>query len=584
MSLRDDVTALLTDALAAEELEAVGDIGRLLAAPPKAEMGDLAFPCFALAKLRKAPPPKIAAALAEAIQPAGAVSRIQAFGPYLNFFADPCAELDALAKSLADHSFFQALKTDRPTRVMVEFSQPNTHKVFHVGHLRNVTLGDCLTRVLRARGHEVIAANYYGDFGIDVAKCLWWLRNHPEEQAPTEHRLAWLGRAYVNATNALAEAKERSEEEGVAVAADIREVLRGMEDGDEEITALYRETRQWCLDAFHTLYERMGVEFDVEFFESEVEEAGQAIVDDYLERGVFEVGERGAIICRLDEEKLVPALVRKSDGASLYMTWDLALAREKFERFGIERSLYVVASEQNFHFQQLFATLRKMGYKRAEDCRHVSYALVMLPEGKMSSRSGTMVPLHELEATVTEAIRAKARVDDRTSEWTDEQWGDTIERVMVASLKYGMLRIANNRTVVFDVDAWTNPEGDTGAYLLYGLARMSGIFRKAGDVTVDLAAGLQGVEGFGEEGERNLLNHLQAFPRVVARVEEGCDAAPLADYLYNGVKAFSRFYNQCPVLKAEPALRDARLVLVKVTETIFRKACELLGLPTVEAM
>ena len=585
MSFRDDVLRLLHDALG-DDAGSVGDVDSTLSPPPKIEMGDLAFPCFTLAKTRKAPPPKIAAQLAEQITPAGGVAAVKAFGPYLNFFADPRAELETLARDVESGAFFDRLRTDAPSRIMVEFSQPNTHKVFHVGHLRNVALGDCLQRVLRARGHDVVAANYYGDFGIDVAKCLWWLRTHPELTPPETNRLAWLGEAYVQATQALAR------DEGDALSTEVREVLRGMEEGDEEITALYDKTRRWCLDGFAQIYASMGVSFDVDFFESEVEEAGQAIVEDYLAKGVFEVGERGAVICDLEQDKLVPALVRKGDGASLYMTWDLALAREKFERFDIERSLYVVGAEQEFHFQQLFATLGRMGYERAKDCRHVSYQLVMLPTGKMSSRKGTAVPLNRLEATVAAAIESKMREEDRPqrSAWDAAKWEDVIHRIKVASLKYGMLRIANNRNVVFDVQAWVNPEGDTGAYLLYGLARMAGIFRKAGEDGSLPQAGAPASEkpafgdGFGEEAERALLNHLQTLPAVVARVERSCDPSGLAAFLYEGVRAFSRFYNQCPVLTAPPQLRVARLVLVKTTERIFRKTCDLLGLPTVDAM
>ncbi len=562
-----------------EDAGVLGDLGSLLTPPPKVEMGDLAFPCFPLAKIRRAAPAAIARTLADAIPAGGPIASVQALGPYVNFFADPDALLDALWAALEDGSFFARLRSPEPTRVMIEFSQPNTHKVFHVGHLRNVAVGDALVRVLRARGHDVVAANYYGDFGIDVAKCLWWLEGHPGEP-PAEGRTAWLGAAYTAATKRVEEAEASGEDEARAVKAEIRTVLTAMEAGEPAITARYRETRQWCLDEFADIYAWLGVRFDHDFFESELEEAGKQVVDDALAKGVF-VESRGAIICDLEAEGLGAALVRKSDGSSLYMTWDLALAKRKFDEFDVRKSMYVVGSEQTLHFQQLFATLGKMGYERAKDCRHVSYELVMLPEGKMSSRRGTAIPFHELRARVLDAIRT--RMSAAAGPDGDAQ---TAETVAIACLKYGMLHVGNNRRVIFDIDDWTNPEGDTGAYLLYSLARIAGIQRKAAaaGTVIEAGASVTSHAGFGGEAERALLGHLGTFPAVVARVEATCDPSHVAGFLFEGAKLFSRFYQTCPVLKAEPALQAARLRLASCAQRIFTEALGLLGIDAVDAM
>jgi arginyl-tRNA synthetase len=579
MSFRDAVVAALREALG-EDADAVGDLAALLTHPPKVEMGDLAFPCFPLAKIRRAAPPKIAAELAGAIEAGGEIASVTALGPYVNFFADPVAQLEALREGLADERFFASLGSDEPERVMIEFSQPNTHKVFHVGHLRNIVIGDALARILRARGHDVVAANYYGDFGVDVAKCLWWLRTHPELQPPEEGRAGWLAEAYVAANAALADAEGEAREK---LTAEVREVLRGMEEEGSEIRALYRETRQWCLDEFASIYDHLDVHFDHDFFESELEAAGNAVVDEFLAKGVF-VESQGAIISDLEDAGLPVALVRKSDGASLYLTWDLALAKRKFDEFGVQKSLYVVGADQTLHFQQLFATLERMGYQRAKDCRHVSYELVMLPGGKMSTRLGHAVFLSDLLRTVLEAIEAKMRAEERSERdaWTDEQWRATAETIAIACLKYGMLHVGNSRKVIFDIDEWTNPEGDTGAYLLYGLARIAGIRRKA---AADVAPGPLAPDcGFGHEAERELLNHLLTFPKVVARVEASCDPSNLANWIYEGTRCFSRFYQHCPVLKAEPPLRAARLALVECTQAVLERALSLLGIRPVEAM
>lgn len=588
MQLDLAIVAALSDALG-EDAPSAGEIASLLTSPPKIDMGDRAFPCFTLAKVRREAPPKIAATLAariaERLAPRGPIARVEAAGPYVNFFADPAAQLGDLAARLADGRFEALLATSKPERVMIEFSQPNTHKPFHVGHLRNVTIGNALVRVHRARGHDVVAANYYGDFGIDVAKCLWWIRTHPAESVPAEGRIAWLGSCYERATALLAATAESDAEASTRLRAEVRAVLHEMESQTGPVYDLYRETRQWCLDAFADVYRRLDVSFDHDFFESEVEAEGQRIVDDGLARGVF-VQSQGAVICDLEAEGLGACLVRKSDGTSLYMTWDLALAKRKFDQFGIERSLYVVGAEQRHHFQQLFATLAHMGYERARDCRHIAYELVMLPTGKMSSRKGTAVPLHALWQSVGDSIRAKLAGEERPERatWSAAEHAAIVEQVTVASLVYGMLRTSHNRSVIFDVDAWTQPEGDTGAYLLYALARIAGLRRKTDGRLPSLGDGVPPTPDFGHESERALLNHLLSFPDVVARVENTCDPALLAAFLFDATKIFSRFYAQCPVLKAPEPLRTARLQLVGVAEAILRRGFTLLGLPVLDAM
>jgi arginyl-tRNA synthetase len=475
---------------------------------------------------------------------------------------------------------------------MVEFSQPNTHKVFHVGHLRNVAVGDALQRVHRARGHDVVAANYYGDFGIDVAKCLWDLDAHPDEEPPATDRCTWLGKKYVTANDRIAAAGEGTPERA-AIMARLKEILELIKAGDERFASLYRTTRAWCLEEFAEVYRWLGVHFDTEFFESEVEEPAQRIVDEYLAKGVF-VPSQGAVICDLEEEGLGAALVRKTDGTSLYLTWDLYLAQVKFDEHDVQRSLYVVGSEQSHHFRQLFATLKRMGYERADDCRHVPYELVMLPAGKMSSRKGNVVYLSDLRRSITDAIESKMRGGaedeagggsvDRAS-WSAERWADTVHKVAVACLRYGMLKSSNTTRVIFDVEDWTNLTGDSGAYLLYSLARISGILRRADAPPPDvLAAAAAACAELGEPAERMLLGHLLLYPRTLEAVERTCDPSLLATWLYDGAKLFSRFYHDCPVLKASPPVRAARLGLVTATRAVMGRGLRAIGIEPVDEM
>jgi arginyl-tRNA synthetase len=601
IDFRDVVLDALTAALAnTDGAPDRAELTKALSHPKDQSMGDLAFPAFPLAKaLRKAPPAiatELGATITAALAPDGAIARVEVVGPFLNFFAAPGVLLADLLRSLDDGSFASFCHADERERVMVEFSQPNTHKVFHVGHLRNVAVGDALQRVYRARGHDVVAANYYGDFGVDVAKCLWWLKHELHDEAlgtaPEIGRGAWLGKAYAATTARLEELKEKDAVAFEALHTELRTILADIKAGDTEMARLYAETRQWCLDEFAEVYGWLDVHFDTDFYESELEEPGHAIVDEYLAQGVFEHSQ-GAIVCMLDAYDLGPALVRKSDGTSLYLTWDLVLARRKFDEFGVQRSLYVVGAEQTFHFKQLFATLERMGYERAKDCRHVAYELVMLPDGKMSSRKGKVIPFFELRTALRDAIDSKMRSAERGSrdDWTEEQWETTIDRIAVACLRYGMLSVSNTTRVIFDIDAWTNLEGESGAYLMYGLARISGIFAKASEdprsaaiAKGDLATAATLAPEFGAEAERALLTHLLRYPRVLAQVEAQADPSFLASWLYDGAKLFSRFYHDCPVLKAEPDLMGARLALVRAAEQVLGDGLRTLGVEPVAQM
>ncbi len=573
--LRAAVIEVLTRSLRADELAAVGPLDRFLSDPPDPAMGDLAFGCFGLSKLRRRSPADVARELAASLVPAGLVASVEPAGPYLNFRAHPALLLDATVRSVADGSLFAAARADRPQKMMVEFSQPNTHKPFHVGHLRNVALGDSLVRLHRARGHTVVAANYYGDYGIDVAKCLWWLETHPALVAPPEGRTAWLGAAYIaaNAEVATADGDDDATKARKAATFDqIRSVLHRMESREPAAWGRYQETRTWCLDEFADTYRWLDVGFDVVFYESLVEAPAARIVDAELAKGVFSLS-NGAIVCDLQPDLDVPALVRKSDGTSLYLTWDLALAKQKFDEHDIERSLYVVGSEQRFHFQQLFLTLARMGYARAADCEHVAYELVVLPEGKMSSRKGTAIPLHALREELSAVIAERVPGGDP----------ETVRRIAVACLKYGMLRIGINKRVVFAIGDWTNPEGDTGAYLLYSLARIRSIVRKSG-VDDDWTANLDRASAFGATEERALLTHLLKLPAVIERAATTSDPSTLAGWVYDGARAFSRFYEACRVIDAEPDLRRARLALIRATDLAMTRGLELLGITAVDAM
>ena len=576
-------------ALIGERAEGL-DLARAIGPTPPEQPGDIAFATFPLARALREPPPAIAASLAAQLQPDGLIAGARAVGPYLNVDIDPSAWLGAIAEALARDEL-QPPQVGAGRSVMVEFSQPNTHKAFHVGHLRNVATGDCLARLLAATGWRVVAANYYGDFGIDVAKCLWWLRTH-DPDPPEGDWCTHLGAAYHAANDAI-DPKRVDPETRQQGLQGVRGVMAALEAREPEVWALYQRTRQRCLDEFAQIYDWLDVRFDVDFYESELEAAGQQIVDDGLAAGTFRVSE-GAVVADLGEGFDKPALVRKRDGSSLYMTWDLALARRKFDEYGVDRSLYVVGSEQKLHFRQLFATLDRLGYG-SDTCAHVAYELVVLPTGKMSSREGTAIPLSTLQREVSAMIAAYMEEKDAPDEVLSEaarrrrarlartDRDETIRRISAACLKYGMLSVGSNKRVVFSLDAWTQAKGNTGVYLQYCAARMRSVLEEEGSAW-QLGDPLGPCPAFGTDTERALLARLDRFPVEVGRAADQLEPAILASWAHETAAAFSAWWHSCSIKDASGALRVHRIALVRATERAFAEALRLLGITPVDAM
>ncbi len=577
--LASALTGLLSSCDSAPEWS-VAEVLALLEQPPDASLGDYAFPCFQLARFFRKAPPDIAAELAEQWTHSGVsahgVEQVQATGPYLNFTISPGALADAILPALASGESFSAAQTETRERVMIEFSQPNTHKGFHVGHLRNVALGDALCRIFRYNGYEVVGANYIGDVGTHIAKCLWYYESFNQESPPEQQRGAWLGELYTKATllleDAPAELRETYQQE-------VREILQKLEGDDPKLIAIWEETRQWSLDDFAEIYEWLGVHFDRIFFESEVDDEGRKMVLQGEQDDVFQFSD-GAIGMDLEEEQLGFFLLLKSDGTTLYSTKDLALAKRKFEQFGIDRSIYVVGAEQTLHFKQVFATLRSMGYAQAELCHHLPYALVMLPEGKMSSRAGNVILFSQLRQKILDSLRTQ-HFQARKGEWPDEEIEETSRKVAVAALKYGMLAQDPAKQIVFSMEDWLKTEGDTGTYLVYAYVRICSIVRQLGikpSTAVDCSL-------LCHPNEKALSRRLLDFNRVVWSAGEQFKPSLLAHALYGLARDFSRAYTTCSVKHAETeSLQHARLLLFHGVAETLKQGLHLLGITPPERL
>ena len=577
-SIAESLSQIVQKSLGPEGQQlSVEDIFSMLEKPPKADMGDYALPCFRFAKALKSAPNKIAENFATELKDAGNpwVESTAATGAFLNVFID--------ASKLAEH-ILPLVKSDKAfgmfaeksERVMIEFSQPNTHKEFHVGHSRNAFLGNALVRLYRYCGYPVVGVNYFGDEGTHIAKCLWHI-NKSGEKAPQDQRGRWLGSMYAAADRAL---KSASEDEQQEIRKEIGDVLAAIESKNGPLYDQWLETREWSLDDFKDIYKWFHIDFDHDFFESEVSEESQMLVDEYLEKGVF-VLDDGAVGVDLKEYKLGFCILRKRDGNTLYATKDLALAKRKFGDFQIDRSIYVVGNEQNHHFKQVFKVLDLMGFEQAKNCYHLSYGMVVLPEGKMSSRDGTNVSFHELTQMVDSEL--DKILDRYRGEWDESELAEARHRLCEGSLKYGMLSTDPSGQIVFNLQDWLSFEGNSGPYLMYSFSRTQSILRKGRDA--DKVPAHDNLNLLQEASEKELLRFIYDFNKVVESAAENYKPSTLLTHLFYMCKSFNRFYTDVSVLKAETDdLVAARLALIEGFSKTLAVGLSLVGITPPERM
>ena len=529
----------------------------ILTYPPKKELGHYALPCFNYAKQLQMPPAKLATLLQEQCGTPTWLRKATTAGGFLNFYLNAEFIARQTLPMIANADFFQ-LQADNAKTYMVEYSQPNTHKIFHVGHVRNVCLGDTICRLLRYCGHKVIAANYIGDEGTHVAKCLWHLERSGE-QPPATNRSEWLGKHYQQATLTFDKDKHQKE---------LSAILHAIAAKEGKFYTLWQQTRSYCLQDFATVYRWLQTEFDVYYYESEVPAA--EIVQDYIAKKVFTLSD-GAYGVQLGKLGFFIAL--KSDGNTLYATKDLALAQMKFKTYKPDYSLYVVGAEQKHYFQQVFKALEVMGFGAASKNHHISYGLVRLQSGKMSSRQGNIIPFSELQNQLTHELTP--HLQKYQQQWNSAQMDKTIQQLASGAIKYGMLQTDPVKEIVFDLKAWLQFEGNTGLYLIYAYARANSLLTKA-KLTAPCFEHLQLLNN---DAEEELLLLMTRFNSTVKQAALKYKPSILATLLYSQARAFSVFYAEHAILKADSEeLRSARLTLVYCFQTMMRQGLQLLGI------
>ncbi len=496
------------------------------------------------------------------------ISKVEAVNGYINVYVSSTTYAQNLISTILKGDYGKGKKKE--DKIMVEYSQPNTHKAFHIGHLRGTCTGSALINILRYAGYEVVAANLINDTGSHVARWLWCYLTYHKGEEPPNKKGKWLEDIYVEAAKRLQENPLYEE--------DVKKILQKLEQKDKEVTEVWEKSKQWSMEEFYRIYDELGVKFDVYFYDSELYQKGKEIVKDLLDMEIAEESE-GAVVVDLDrqldtDDVYKTFVVLRSDGTALYQTKDLALAKRKFEDYGIGRSIYVVGSEQRLHFNQVFKTLELAGFSEAKECYHLSYELVMLKGGKMSSRLGNVVFYDDLyQELFQEALK---EVEKR--EVVQENKEETARIISLGAVKFSMLRKDNNKVIVFDPKEAVNFEGQTGAYVQYAHARASRILEKE-------ECGSDQVE-FEEltKEENNLLEMLGKFPETILMAAESYKPNIMANYVFETAKAFSEFYHACPVLQAEVKTKKARLAFVRATKIVLQKGLELLGIEAPERM
>lgn len=520
---------------------------------------------------------EIAQGIAGAIELPYGFERAEAVKGYLNIYFSSKIYSQRVIDEVLEQGNDYGKGQPTGQRVMVEFSQPNTHKAFHVGHLRNVILGNSVCNILEKSGDDVIRTNYLGDIGLHVIKWLWCYMKYHNGEQPSGDITRWMGDIY-------AEASRRHETEPGADA-EIRALFARWDRRDEDVVELWKTTRQWSLDGFDDIYNELGVHFDHLYFESEVEDSGKVIVDELIEKKIA-VDERpeGAVVVKLDDlcgtkDKYRVLVVLRSDGTSLYSTKDLALAIKKFEQFKLDRSIYVIDVRQSLYMQQIFKTMELMGFPWTKNLYHLAYEVVSLPGNvTMSSRDGTVVFLQDL---LTEATaRALEIVNEKNPSLPEETKKQISHTVALGALKYSMLSRDNTKIVTFDWDAALDFNGQAAPYIQYAAVRANSILRKAGGA---LPASLMPDYEL-TESEVALIDLIARVPKEVQRSAKEMKTLYLANLAYDIAQAYNTFYRVCPVIQADENTKNYRLRLSAAARQAIVVCLALLGIDTPEIM
>lgn len=535
--------------------------------PPNTDFGDLSFPCFPLAKTMRKNPIQIAEEVVKKIKipKSSVVAKVDHKSGYVNFFFDYSKFSKLVLKSYSNK-----INMGKGSRVMVEYSQPNPVHPIHIGHARSTFLGDSLANILDCVGYKVIRANYMNNVGLQVAKLVLAYKMWAKNRSPVDKPDRWLWQYYVKFHEEM-EKDEKLNDEAKEL------LLRYELEKDKSVSILWNKIVKWCVEGFEETYKRIGVNFDVYFYENEFRQTGRKLANETLRKGISKKTEDGAIFADLEKHGTSGTILLRSNGTGLYITSDLGLTLHKFSKYKLEKSVWVVSSQQDLNFKQLFKILELLGYKFYKDCYHFSYEWVNLPEGKMSSREGRAIMVDDVVDKLTDLTYKE--VDKRNEEMDEKEKKKIAEEIGIGAFKYAIVRIEPHNQITFDWDQMLKLDGNTGPYIQYAHTRCSSILKKAGK--------FKNIYTFGKmnEEEKILIRTIYEFQNILKQSANEMRPHLICNYAHDLATVFNSFYQSVPVLKSDTEnQKNFRLTLVESTSDILEKCLNLIGINAPEKM
>lgn len=545
----------------------VEKLEKLIEIPPRAEMGDYAFPCFQLAKVMRKAPNVISAELKEKLDKDG-FEKIENLGPYVNFFVDKGVfAKETVDKILNERENYGSSNIGEGKTVCVEYSSPNIAKPFHVGHLFTTAIGHSLYRMFKKEGYNTVGINHLGDWGTQFGKLISAYHRWVDEEALEENPIKELLRIYVK-FHKEAEKDPSLEDEG-------RAYFKALENGDEEAHKLWKRFRDLSLKEFERVYDILGVKFDSYNGEAFYNDKMDSVVQELKDKNLL-VESNGAQVVMLDDYNMPPCIVLKGDGASIYATRDLAAAEYRKKTYDFYKSIYVVGTPQALHFKQVFKVLELAGHKWAKDCIHVGFGLVKFPDRKLSTRNGDVILLDDL---LKEAVdRTLEIINQKNPELENKE--EVAKKVGVGAVVFTYLKNSREKDIVFDWKEILSFDGETGPYIQYSYARAKSILRRAGDISdnVDYSK-------LSSKEEFELVKTLESFNKNILLALDKLEPSILSRYVIDVAKAFNKFYNAHSVLNLDDeVLKNTRLKLVEASTIVIKNGLYLLGIDVVEKM
>lgn len=554
--------------------------------------GDLTVVVFPFLKASRKNPETTATEIGEWLEKnVEAVEKFNVVKGFLNLSISPAYWLGLLHDIAADEDWGIRKETPESDLVMVEYSSPNTNKPLHLGHVRNNLLGYSLSRILQANGHKVVKTNIVNDRGIHICKSMlawkkWGEGITPEKAGKKGDHL--IGDFYVAFDKHYkAEVKELMEKEGLSeeeaekrspLMAEAREMLRKWEQNDPEVRALWKMMNEWVYAGFDETYKRLGVDFDKIYYESDTYLEGKDLVLGGLEKGIMFRKDDGSVWADLTNDGLDHKLLLRADGTSVYMTQDIGTAKLRYQDYPIDKMIYVVGNEQNYHFQVLSLLLDRLGFKWGKDLTHFSYGMVELPEGKMKSREGTVVDADDLIDTMVSGAAEMSA--ERLGEMSEEEAAEVARMVGLGALKYFLLKVDPKKNMLFNPKESIDFNGNTGPFIQYTYARINSVIRKAGDFNPEATPKAEP-----NQKESTLVQKVADFPSVVADAGRNYSPAVIANYAYDLAKEYNQFYHDYSILREEnKEVRDLRLLISFVVARTLKSAMALLGIEMPERM